>query len=67
MPESKKKSIDEEIQSLKSKNFESENIIYTLNNKIEQQNKMLSEYNNGLLYKVARKIYKLYFKMFKHK
>lgn len=58
---------NEEIQSLKNKNLESENIIYTLNNKIEQQNKMLSEYNNGLLYKIARKIYKLYFKIFKHK
>ena len=58
---------NQEIEILKNKNLESENIIATLNNKIEQQNKMLSEYNNGLLYKVARKIYKLYFKIFKHK
>ena len=58
---------NQEIENLKNKNLESENIIATLNNKIEQQNTMLSEYNNGLLYKVARKIYKIYFKIFKHK
>ena len=58
---------NEEIQILKNKNLESENIICTLNNKIEQQNFMLHEYNNGLLYKVVRKIYKLYFKIFRHK
>lgn len=54
-----------EIQTLKNKDLNSQNRINILNSKIEKQNKMLCEYKNRLLYKIATKIYRIYFKLFK--
>lgn len=62
----------DEIKSLKNINIQSQNEITSLNNKIQNQNnilyeqsKLLCEYTDGLLYKIAKKMYNIYFKIFK--
>lgn len=65
---------NQQIDNLRNLNSNSEEIINKLNNnindlnnKIKQQDLILYEYNNFFLYKLARKIYKVYFKIFKGK
>lgn len=56
---------EQECMNLKNSNLDLQNLISSLNNKIESKDRTLLEFNNGKLYKLSKKIYTFYFKIFK--